>query len=225
MDVAQLSLAELTRVCREETSRFLRNEPAGDEHCWEIFRRAVTARDARAWEAIVLQYQGMVLSWLRRHPAAPIAREDDDYWINRSFERFWSAVGPERFSDFPNLRAMLRYLKMCCHSVLLDDARSRAGTRLEPLTDSIAEASEAPDTAGAVIDQLGGQALWQAVAAEAGNEAERLVVRLCLVLDLKPREVFERHPDIFPSVADVYRTKRNLLDRLRRSPTIRAFAM
>ena len=59
--------------------------------------------------------------------------------------------------------------------------------------------------------------------AELLDQAERLVARLCLVLDLKPREVYERHPDRFADVADVYRVKRNLLERLRRSPAIRRF--
>ncbi len=67
------------------------------------------------------------------------------------------------------------------------------------------------------------QELRRAIDAELHDEAERLVAHLCLVLDLKPREVYERHPDRFADVADVYRVKRNLLERLRRSPAIRRF--
>jgi len=224
MDLGQRPLAEIARVCREETERFLRNEPTHDHHCWELFRRAVNGRDAAAWEAIVRQYHPIVLAWLRRHPAAPASRADDDYWVNRVFERFWSAVGPERFAAFPNLRAMLRYLKMCAHSVLLDEVRVRSAAKIQPLTDALAETTGVPDSTAAVVERLAGSALWEIVAAEAGDEAETLVLRLCLVLNIKPREVFERHPDRFATVADVYRVKRNLLDRLRRNPALREFA-
>ena len=62
-----------------------------------------------------------------------------------------------------------------------------------------------------------------AIAAEVQDEAERRVAYLCFVLDLKPREVQERHPELYATVDDVYRIKRNLLDRLRRNPAIRAF--
>ena len=54
------------------------------------------------------------------------------------------------------------------------------------------------------------------------DEAERLVVYLSFVLDLKPAAIHGRHPGRFGSMADVYRVKRNALDRLRRSPEIRA---
>jgi hypothetical protein len=55
------------------------------------------------------------------------------------------------------------------------------------------------------------------------DEAERRAAYYCFVLDLKPREVQERHPELYGSVDDVYRIKRNVLDRLRRNPRIRAF--
>ena len=49
----------------------------------------------------------MVRAWIRRHPAAAAAGEDDEYWVNRAFERFFIAVGPERFGTFPSLAALL----------------------------------------------------------------------------------------------------------------------
>ena len=39
----------------------------------------------------------------------------------------------------------------------------------------------------------------------------------------KPSEIFATHPELFDDVADVYRIKRNLLERLRRSARIRTF--
>jgi hypothetical protein len=48
-------------------------------------------------------------------------------------------------------------------------------------------------------------------------------VYLSFVLDLKPGEIQERHPELFASVDDVYRIKRNVVERLRRSPQIREF--
>ncbi len=95
-----------------------------------------------------------------------------------------------------------------------------------PLT----EQAVATGAAGGVVDaeavaagEVAVQELRRAIDAELHDEAERLVAHLCLVLDLKPREVSARHPDRFADVADVYRVKRNLLERLRRSPAIRRF--
>lgn len=223
MDIRRTSLAELVATCREETERFLRREPSRDDYCFEIFRRAVCDRVQQAWEAVFAQYQGMVLAWVRRHPVAASTREDDAFWVNRTFDRFWTAVGPERFDAFPNMAALLRYLKLCAHSVLLDEARARGAAGHEPLSDQIAERLETPDVADVAVGKLAGNDLWEAIAAEMQDEAERRVAYCCFVLGLKPREVQERYPELYATVDDVYRIKRNLLDRLRRSAQIRAF--
>ena len=65
--------------------------------------------------------------------------------------------------------------------------------------------------------------MWEAIARELQNEAEETVVHLSFARDLKPAEIFERHPELFASVEDVYRIRRNVLDRLRRSANVRAF--
>jgi hypothetical protein len=87
-----------------------------------------------------------------------------------------------------------------------------------------------PDTAAApasaertVIGQLAGEQLWQTILRELQDEAEQVVAYLSFARDLKPAEIFGRHQNLYESVADVYRIKRNVVERLRRSPEIRAF--
>jgi hypothetical protein len=121
------------------------------------------------------------------------------------------------------MAALLRYLKLCGHSVLLDEVRARGSIRSDALDDNVTESLATPDVADVAVGQLAGNDLWDAIAAETQNEAERRAAYLCFVLDLKPREVQERHPELYATVDDVYRIKRNLLDRLRRNPRIRAF--
>src|SRR3954454_20483455 len=172
LDVRTAPLAELTGRCREETEKFLRREQSHDTYCYEIFRRAICDRDEQAWAAVFAQYGGMVLAWVRRHPVSTSAREDDAYWVNRTFDRFWSAVRPERFGAFPGMAAVLRYLKMCGHSVLLDEARARRGTYSDVLDDRVTESVETPDVAESAIGELTGSDLWAAIVAETQDEAE-----------------------------------------------------
>jgi hypothetical protein len=218
-----MPLAELARRCREETMRFLRAEPRDDAYCYEMFERAVAEREHDAWEAIVVQYRGMVLAYVGQHAVAALVREHDEYWVNRAFQRFWMAVTPERFARFPDLPALLKYLKMCVHSVLLDEVRARRAASVSSLDDVPESVPEPRDAEGAVVGKLAGQQLWQAVNREQQDEPERIVAFLSFARDLKPSEIFERHPSLYGSVADVYRVKRNVVERLRRSPEIRAF--
>jgi DNA-directed RNA polymerase specialized sigma24 family protein len=228
MEVQQLSLAALSAACQEETTKFLRREPAEEAPCWEIMRRAVCERDQDAWEALYAQYRGMVLGWIRQHPAAAMMDEDDDHWVGRTFERFWNSVGPERFALFAGLAHVLKYLKLCAHSTLMDEARQRrrapaASLEDESLRSQVAAAGEVSDAEAVAVDQVAANNLWQAVLAEAKSDQEQLVAHLSLVLHLKPREIFARHPDQFATIDDVYRITANLKERLRRSPTIRQY--
>ncbi len=226
MDAAALSLPELARRCREETSEYLRGSSTGGAFCFEIFRRAIREREESAWEAVFAQYRGVVLAWVHRHPAWRTGHEEDAYWLNRAFERFWAAVTPERFTAFPNVAALLRYLKLCTHSVLLDDVRARRAVSVLSLDDGTPETAgtaESGDIADMMVGNLTGSDLWQVIEAELRDETERRVAYLSFVLGLKPREIAEAHPELFNRVADVYRLKRNLLDRLQRNAAIRQF--
>jgi DNA-directed RNA polymerase specialized sigma24 family protein len=177
----------------------------------------------RAWETIVAQYRGIVLAYVGQHSASTMMREPDDYWVNRAFQRFWSAVGADRFGQFPDLAALLKYLKLCVHSVLMDEIRARRAAPANSL-DEIPETAAAPHNAEhSVIGKLAGEELWAAISAELQDEPEQVVAHLSFRRDFKPSEIFNRHPGLYASVADVYRIKRNLIERLRRNPEVRAF--
>ena len=221
MTIGDLPLADLARRCREETLRFLSGLDRNDAFCFEIFRRAVVEREDGAWEAIVNQYRGIVLAYVGQHTAASLLREPDDYWLNRAFQRFWSAVGPDRFASFPDLPALLKYLKLCVHSVLLDEVRARrAAVSLDDVPETMPSGLNAES---GVIGQLSGEQLWVAIKRELHDEAELKVAFLSFARDLKPAEIAVRHPTLFATVADVYRIKRNIIERLRRNAEIRAF--
>ena len=222
MSLGELSIADLARRCADETLRFVHREPRDDAYCFELFGRAVVQRDDAAWAAIMAQYRGIILAYVGQHSSASLLREPDDYWVNRAFARFWSAVGPDRFGQFPDLPALLKDLKLCVHSVLMDELRTR---RAPPASlDEVPEAT--PSTSNdehALIGRLSSEQLWRAILDELQNEAERVVAHLSFTRGLKPGEIYDRHPRLYADVSDVYRVKRNVIERLRRSPEIRAF--
>lgn len=222
MWLADASINELARRCAEETVRFVRGEPRDDTYCFELFARAVVQRDDGAWAAIVAQYRGIVLAYVGQHAAAATLHEPEDFWINRAFSRFWTAVGADRFAQFPDLPALLKYLKLCVHSVLMDELRARrnAWTSLDEMPESTpSRESDEHD----VLGRLASEQLWATILREMQDETERIVARLSFARGLKPAEIYEQEPGRYVDVADVYRIKRNIVERLRRSPEIRAF--
>jgi hypothetical protein len=213
----------LTRACQEETDRYLRGEAHADVFGLELFRRAVCGSDCLAWDGLVTLYRPLVLANLRRHPAwAARCEKDDNYWVTRTFQRFLMAVKPHRLPWFPTLSSLLAYLKLCAHSVLLDEVRAAHASRLSSLEEVPQELAVYHDVANEVVDELSRRTLWEAVMAELHGGKERVVACLSWIRWMKPVEIYASHPELFDGVAEVYRIKRNVLERLRRSERLMA---
>jgi hypothetical protein len=193
---------------------------------FDLFRRAICEQDQTAWATIVEQYRGLLLATIHRQPMAAQLGEDDAYWVNRALQRFWCAIGPERLAQFPGLPAIVRYLQLCATSVVMDELRARRRWRCVALESAEEEEVSAitADHADQVVDRLDAAALWATVQDALPDRTDRLVARLSFVGALSPGEIFARHPERFATVNEVYRRKRNLLERLRRDPRLQRSA-
>ena len=187
----------------------------GDEY--ELFRRAIVERDEDAWAAIYERYRTLMIGWSHRCGAALLIGEHHDDIADQAFARAWMALSPRRFSRFPNLAKLLAYLRTCVVAVVIDcsraqQARERALLRLEAHT--LATPEEI------VLNEIESSTLWQIISNLAETSQERIVLVESFVLELPPRVILARHPELFTEVANVYFAKRNLLARLQRNPDL-----
>jgi DNA-directed RNA polymerase specialized sigma24 family protein len=185
---------------------------------YELFRRAVVDRDADAWAEISVSYRAMMVAWARRCHVADLSGECYEDLADEALARAWKALSPERFAQFPNLAALLGYLRTCVMAAAIDAARAR--TSYERMAERMEHsASAAPDQL--VLEQLDRTELWQLANSLVASEAERVVLLERYVLDLPPRVIQSRHPGLFPDVRRIYETIRNICDRLRRNQDVR----
>ena len=205
---------------RVESNHTSRADAAEDAAGLELFRRAIADGDEAAWRDIIDMYRGLLLAQAGRQVVRGLVFEDDGFCVDRAFQRFWGASRAGRIRRFDDLGAILKYLKMCLGSVMLDEARARRRQAWMSFDDLAPEADVNADPSGEVIGRLGRRELWAAVECELADPKQHLVARLSFVAGLSPREILARHPDEFEDVFDVYRIKRNMIDRLRRSRTI-----
>jgi DNA-directed RNA polymerase specialized sigma24 family protein len=199
-----------------------------EKAAFELMRRAICERDDLAWNGIVVRYERLVRSWVRQYNAAADPNDEAAY-VNRAFARFWQAIGPQRFSSFKDLSALLGYLKMCASSVVLDDRRAaqrHPSVSLDTLMqDNVFQGPSAPDDpSGEVYSRLSGDLIWATVERVLTAAEDQLLAALSFVEGLPPAAISERYPHVFPTAQDVYRRKALVLDRLRRSPIIQALA-
>ena len=214
-------LDQLVAEARAHERKHAYQEEADDAAGLELFRRAMAEGSEAAWRAIIDVYRAPLLAQAGRHAVRSLVLESDGYCVDRAFERFWRATRTGRIGQFNDLASIFKYLKLCLGSVLLDEARSRRRRADVSLDELSVDACVSADPSARVVDRLAGRELWQAVERELVDGNERLVARLSFVAGLSPREILVRRPDRFSSVFDVYRVKRNMVERLRRSRAIR----
>src|SRR5436305_7850207 len=149
----RLSINDLARCCSEETNKFLRQSVSNDRYCLELFRRAIVLRDDDAWACIYQQYAPLVLTWVTQHQSATpiLGQEGSAPLVNAAFAKFYQALTPAKMENFVSLAAILKYLKMCVHSVVADEVRSRQTRLLEDTLEMITQEPASDDPAEDVV--------------------------------------------------------------------------
>ena len=219
LEAKHLSVIDLARFCTEETNKFLKQVASNDSFCLELFRRAIVHRNDDAWGSIYQQYAPLVLTWVTQHQSATpvLGQEGSGPLVNAAFAKFSQALTPVKMGNFDSLAAILKYLKMCVHSVVADEVRSRQARQLEDTLEMVTQEPASGDPAEDVVSSIASQNLWQIIQEELHGDDERILVYLAYVQGMKPSEICLRNRQHFPTVDDVYRIKRNVLERLRRS--------
>lgn len=223
-DLHSLSLSGIQHRCAEESDHFFQKRNYDPRFCFEIFRRAVLDHNQRAWELVHQQYYSLVMSWVQRHSLLMVLDEEPDYFANRAFEKMWVALSPQKFSQFSDLKSVLRYLQMCVHSVIVDYARSSEqaalleDSELEPL---ILRDPAQSDLEEKVFTRRQAAELWQWINTRLKDDKERAVIYGSFVLDMKPAELLKSYTHLFRDVREIYTTKENVLARLRRDDSLK----
>jgi len=213
--LGRMPLSGVAAACRAEMEKRQRGEPFTDDFGAELFRRAICDRDQAAWAAVLAQYRPQLIGWVRRHPAYAEAGVDPEDVAVRALGRFWMAIRPQQLGRFREFACVLQYLKMCVHSVLMDEVRNHRDALTEPLGEAEIERTSAEDPAVREVEEWD---LWRVTTRVLPDQASRLAIYLSFARGMKPAEIHRRYPEHYGGVPDVYRIKRNAVDRLRRSP-------
>ncbi len=209
-----------TPAKREIRSRANEQRSSDCEAGYELFRRAILARDEDAWIEISTRYRAMLIAWAGQSSVMGSIDEGCEDVADRALARAWSALSPARFSNFPNLAALMGYLRTCVSATAIDMARARAVRerayqKLDPAVTATPEQ--------VVIEEIERVDLWRAVLGAIACEQERIVLIESFQLNLPPRAILARHPELFSDVGEVYMAKRHLIGRLQRDPNVRRF--
>jgi hypothetical protein len=218
-DLARMDLAILAWHCAAENQHFYHGQPSDSSYAYELFRRALVERDEVAWTYLYELYRTAVRRWVRKNAAFDASGEPIDTLVGEAFARFWHAIPPTRFGQFPGVHALLHYLQLCAGCVVIDSARAAARLSSAEVVLLSDARQRAPDEV--VLERMLSEELWRHIAGQLNGEAERVVVFDSFISGLKPRDICARRRDLFASVREVYSVKHNVLARLSRDQGLR----
>jgi hypothetical protein len=218
-DPARMDLAILAWHCGAENQHFRHGLPSDSRYAYELFRRALLERDEGAWAYLYDLYHSVVQRWVRKNTAFDASGERSDTLVGEAFARFWHAIPPARFAQFPTVNALLQYLQICAGCVVIDSART--ATRLSFAEAMLLNSTRQRPPDEEVLERMNSEELWRHIIGQLNGEAERVVVFDSFVSGLKPRDICARRRDLFTSVREVYMVKHNVLARLSRDQGLR----
>ena len=192
-----------------------RESALSDAVCYDLFRRAIEQRDADAWADIGRNYRGLLAAWAAQSSARGLINEQPEDIADQAFARAWAALSSAHFSAFPHIASLLAYLRACVRATVIDHVRDQASQQRAVENIAATGVSAAPEHA--VLADLDRTEIWRLILRMTTNRQEQIIVRECLIYALPPRTIQARHPDMFADVMQVYRVKRNLINRFQRN--------
>ncbi|WP_111319290.1 hypothetical protein [Thermosporothrix hazakensis] len=210
----EMSLTELMECSVREMGKYRRKEPCNDQYCLEVLRRAIVERCEEAWLVLQKLFSESIRLWIGRHPSreAALRLEHEQTYMDDTFRRFWQAVSDQKLR-FSTLGGALSYLHLCLNCAIMDTLRAYSRSTVEPMPDYHQGNHDEPF----VVDRYHENELWHVIQSLLPGEKERRVAYLHFHCNLKPREIVRYCPDEFHSEDEIYRLKRNIMERLLRN--------
>jgi hypothetical protein len=207
-----LSLSALVEQCQREIQAYRRGEPSNETYGLELLRRALVQGDQDAWTGLQQCLSELVRGWLYAHPCreAALRWESEESYVALAFERFWQATVQQKVA-FRTLAGVLAYLHASLNGALLDTLRAYARPREVPLPEPGASGEPSFE------DHPDSSEVWEILQRVLPSERELRLAYLLYHCNLKPREIVRFCQEEWPNVQEIYRLRRNILERLLRN--------
>ena len=186
--------------------------PSNDEYVVELLNRAIMCVDQNARIKVQQCLCGVVHSWLHHHADREVLcrLDNEENYVDVAFERFWQ-VTIGRQIEFNILATALRYLCVCLNGAILDRLRASlqpeevilawSGLQGEPVFEDVISSAE----------------VWERVQKERFNVREQRLAYLLFHCGFKPGEIVHCCPQEFSDMCEIYRLRRNIIERILRN--------
>lgn len=207
-----LNVSALVEQCQREIQAYRRGEPSNETYGLELLRRAIMQSDQDARAGVQQCFGEFVRGWLHGHPRREVAcrLESEEAYVALAFERFWQATVRQQLV-FRTLSGALVYLRASLQGAILGALR----TYSRPGEVSLPEPGEGGEPQ--VEDLAASLEFWEVLQRMLPSEREQRLAYLLYHCGLGPREIVRFCPQEWHDVQEMYRLRRNIIERLLRS--------
>jgi DNA-directed RNA polymerase specialized sigma24 family protein len=226
-EIRRLNNKRLSQYCQEQNERYKAEDDISDDrYCYELIRRAIFRID----DADIYFFE-IYRPWVSNKIAVRCQREPELVadLTQEALLRFFKYVTPDTWNRFTGLPQLLAYLGKCGETSLLNHWRKVANR--QKVEDAFTETEQLPASAhserpteGKVSEEHFTRLIWRCVQRNCKDLNDLFLAKQLWVYGMKPRELSRRHADRFPELTDIYKRKRNLLDRIKRDTDCEALA-
>ena len=216
MDAASLPTETLAERCADETHRFVHRQSTDPQFCFELIRRALTDSTSDAFTQVYRIYEPLIRQWVHKHPGFESTGEEADFFVQQAVTNFYFALRGDKFDGFDELSAVLKYLKMCIHSAIVQYLRSQTFT-----VPVLEEHLEVPETHSNLHNHIQTLEIWERITQLLPEERDLRLAFNAFSLWLKPNDIAEEYPDEWPDARSVTVALYRIRTILRRDKRLR----
>lgn len=213
MDYQLVPLEELCEQARIHIERYYRHQPNDPGYAFELFRRTLAEKNQEAFSCVYKIYYPKMCVWAQNHQKFP-----GDPWIPEDFAHpalmnFYRANRGEKFQRFAHLAQLVKFLYCCVDTEIKQHQRKNRLKMLE-----LSENYDPPDNTQPHHYEyyLIGLDCWEKIDQALNNTVLADLLYFRYFLDMKPAEISERYPHLWPTSRDVtialQKIKRRLAD-------------
>lgn len=188
-------LQSILENCLNELKLFKQTGTGESVHCLKLFRIGIQDEDQHAFSLIFLNFHSQVEHWIFAHEKFYITGESVEHFVSVTFSKFYHALQGSKFARMDTFAGVMKYLKLCVHSVITDYLRS-----LPPPTVNIEDVAIATESKplDATFDEI-----WQRILVLITDPIDQLIARKVFVEGYRPAEICEQFSDKFENPRQV----------------------
>lgn len=199
-----MNLEIIVENCLNEMTNFKVSGVGDSDHCLQLFRMGIQEQNHEAFSAIYSNFEVQIKKWIYAHSKFAQTGEDVEHFVSVTFSKLYHALEGEKFERMQNFASVMKYLRLCVNSVVIDYLRS-----LPPPTVNIDDISL---TVQSTQNDIALEEIWERILTSLPDPEDQLVARKVFIEGYKPAEISQQHPDMF----ETPRTVSVALQRIRR---------